>query len=500
MTGKTLVTTRLKDVMSTLFQSPPTQPPSKPANPTLILITMVVCTIAILSFFLFYNFVMPQAPSRLERPSEALIDEVPIWSTVASFPLPFMQNPQTVAALIILFTAAVFAFYGLAAYLSLKFQLPRVCRWLIPAAAAFFSFLSIWALPTVNSDIYYHIMQAHIALFHNQNPYYVSTLEFPTDPLYIYVSQPYRPLVSVYPPAWTIFTIIPTLLSGSEPVANLLALRFTLWLFNLANIVLVAQILRRLNPQLQLTGVILYGWNPIIAVLGQSKPDTIMAFFLLAACLLLILNHASLAIVDLTLSALVKLITLPLVLAFILWQVIHRDWWGTLTSTLIAGFTTLMLYAPFLQEPGLVLRHLEEVNRGASAFPSGIRLILIAAFFMVLLYSTFKGNTIQNRLHGWTIIMLYFAIFFTTPANSWYLISLIALVSITPSLPMIWMAVPISGFSFFLNSWEITSSDTFRLPALLPSRASIYVILTGIVAISIILVMARRLRTATAKP
>ncbi|HLU11769.1 MAG TPA: hypothetical protein VK003_18990, partial [Oceanobacillus sp.] len=185
---------------------------------------------------------------------------------------------------------------------------------------------------------------------------------------------------------------------------------------------------------------------------------------------------------------------------FILWQGIHRNWRGTLTSTRIAGFTTLILYAPFLQEPGLILRHLEEVNRGASAFPNGVRLILIADFFVVLLYSTLKGNTIQSRLQGWTIIMLYFAIFFTTPANSWYLISLIALVSITPSLPMIWMAVPISGFSFFLNSWEITSSDTFRLPALLPSRASIYVILTGIVAISIILVMARRLRTATAKP
>src|SRR5690606_40782405 len=103
--------------MSTLFQSPPTQPPSKPANPTLLVITMVVCTIAILSFLLFYNLVMPQAPSRLERPSEALIDEVPIWSTVASFPLPFMQTPQTGAVRIILVPAAGFAFYGLAAYL-----------------------------------------------------------------------------------------------------------------------------------------------------------------------------------------------------------------------------------------------------------------------------------------------------------------------------------------------------------------------------------------------
>ncbi|MDQ2998298.1 MAG: hypothetical protein M3R61_14770, partial [Chloroflexota bacterium] len=251
--------------------------------PTLLL----VCLAGILLVDSVYAaFVLPQAPGRMAEPSAELIAWLPLWSFVVALPLPIPRQGHTLAIVLLVTCLVKFAAYACAIFLAWNLPFSRRRLVVVVGAALLFFLVAVAALPNVNRDIYNYIVSGRVAAVHGVNPYAIAPDRFPDDALYRYASARY----TGYPgdnkmPVWALLNIALARLAGDNPVANLLLYRILFLLFNIANLALIARILRTVHPQRQLAGLVMYAWNPIVVAYGQSKVDTIMVFFLLLAVL-----------------------------------------------------------------------------------------------------------------------------------------------------------------------------------------------------------------------
>jgi len=125
---------------------------------------------------------------------------------------------------------------------------------------------------------------------------------------------------SVYGPLWTVLSAGVTWTGGENVGLALLLFRVLEAAAALACAALIWLILSRLRPALATAGTLLFLWNPVVILetaLGGHNDTCMMALALLAVWLHL-RGWKSGAVIALILSALVKVITLPLVPLYIL--------------------------------------------------------------------------------------------------------------------------------------------------------------------------------------
>lgn len=438
-----------------------------------------------LPVYFFYAFVIPQTPGRLARASAALIAELPIWRAIISLPLPIPQDSNVVAVLLVLFAVAAFAAYGAALYLTWNHRGNAALSLVVLIAAFAFFLISFWSLPNSNTDIYNYMMRGRTMAVYHDNPYYVAA-DYPGDPIYPYASHNYTGEPGDRPPAWTLINVFLAWIAGDSPVTNLFVYRFALSGFNVANVVLIAMILRRLKSRRVLASIVLYAWNPIVVLFGSNKTDTVMVFFLLAAILLLVMERKNMAVVFMGLSVLVKLITLPFVALYLLRHLRLKQWRQLAADSALLGLTALALYLPFLEDPrmllGLVdLLGLGGAGAGGSAFVgAALKGLFVLAFLAVGLRAS--GGKQQLLWQG-AVVLLVFSILLTRISLSWYLLTLIALVGVVLEWRLAVMTVVLSFSSFLVNTWQSTFGGGFSAPAIpdVP-RFVIYVGLAAVVA------------------
>ncbi|MGH2522069.1 MAG: hypothetical protein ACRDH2_06155, partial [Anaerolineales bacterium] len=385
-----------------------------------------------------YNFVIPQTPARMARSAADLIPRMSLWSAVTLLPLPIPEQGEQIAIALIAFATIAFAAYGAALYVSWKQPKRPASAGAALIAALVFSATSVVALPNVNSDIFIYIAHGRTTAAHHHNPYYTSPDQFPDDPILPYASARYATAVEDKLPAWAWINIPLAWLAGDDPVTSLLVYRAAFLLFNLASLALVAAILQKFNPQYWLTGVILYAWNPIVALHGQSKVDTVMVFFLLLGILLLLTARGvrrAVALVAFALSVFIKLFTVPLLAGYWLWELRAGQWRRVLRDVLVFAITALVIYAPFMEDPGLIVRtNMNLLVRAAPAIPVPFRLLLAGGFALFLLWA---GRAYEGRpatlLGSWAIVGLSFSLYLANLGLAHYLITLIAVASLAPN-------------------------------------------------------------------
>lgn len=450
--------------------------------------------LALLATSLFFAFVLPRTPGRMAAPSAALIPALPLWAAVAALPLSIPPGGPALAGWLVAVSASRFAAYLLAVWLCWRRPAGRVSLGLAAGAALLFFLVAACALPNVDRDIYNYIVSGRVAAVHGQNPYYVAPDQLSDDPIYRFASARYTHFAGDNKlPAWMLLNIGLAWLGGHDVIASLLLYRFTFLGFNLASLALVALILRRLRPRKALAGVVLYGWNPIVASYGQSKVDTLMVFFLLLAIFALVLARRRLALVALGLSVLVKLITLPLVAALLLRQIRARRWRDLAESALLLGGTALLLYAPFWEGPGLLQQHVGLLGQGAAAEPPAMRLIARVGFTLAVLWvGLARERGPMTLIRGWAVLALLFSIFLTRLGFSWYLLTLIALVSTAVEWRLALITIALSFASFLLNAWDAVSigpsrlPDLFSLPRILVYLAFVAAAALGLLAVELV--------------
>jgi hypothetical protein len=417
----------------------------------------------------FYSaFVLPQAPGRMAEPSADLIARLPLWSFITALPLPIPRQSSSLAIALLVTGALKFTAYSTAIYMTWNQPASRRCLFIVVGAALLFFLMAVFALPNVNRDIYNYIISGRVAAVYSSNPYQVAPDQFPADPLYRYASPRYTNYIGDNKlPMWMLINIALAWLGGDNPVANLLLYRAVFLLFNLANLLLIARILHIIQPRLLLAGLALYAWNPIVIAYAQSKVDTVMVFFLLLAALALVQEKRKLMVVVLGLSAMVKLITLPLIAVYWLHTLRSRRLRDLAICSFLLVLTVIALYAPFWYGPELLSIQLQQLLNVADAGTSLVRLLLYAGFaFGVVWVGLNRDGRAENMLAGWTLVMVLFALFVSKFGFSWYLMAMIAGASLAVEWRFALIVIFLSCTSFFLNAWDTASNEVLQMPIL----------------------------------
>jgi hypothetical protein len=468
--------------------------------PTLLL-GCLACILLVDS--IYAAFVLPQAPGRMAEPSADLIARLPLWSFVVALPLPVPRQSYTLALTLLMTCVVKFAAYALAIYLAWNQPCSRRRLGVVVGAALLFYLVAVVALPNINRDIYNYIVSGRVAAIYGANPYEIAPNQFPDDALYRYASARYTGYAGDNKmPVWMLLNVALARLGGDNPIANLLLYRSVFLVFNIGNLVLIAQILRTVLPQRQLAGLVMYAWNPIVATYGQSKVDTVMVFFLLLAVLALLQEKRKLTVVALGVSALVKLITLPLLAVYWLYLLRSRGARELATSTTLLSLTVLALYAPFWYGPELLGMQLQLLGDVANAGPSLARLLLYGGFTIAVLWvGLSRDGRVDTMLAGWALVMVLFALFVAKFGFSWYLMSTIAVASLVVERRFTLIIVILSFASFLLNAWDSASNEVVQMPMLFAApRYSMQLLFVGLSVLGLaVLEIGRRARQRQAE-
>jgi hypothetical protein len=257
-------------------------------------------------------------------------------------------------------------------------------------------------------------------------------------------------------------------LAGDDPVTNLLAFRTVFFLFNLMNVTLITLILRKNHPRYVLAGILLYAWNPIIVVLGQSKVDSVMMFFLLLAFLFLVHERKGFAVVSMTLSVFVKLITLPLVVFYFLREIKLKKWRDVILGVSLFVITAVVVTLPFWEGASMLKSHTEvAIGEAGASLPWMVRFLIVPSFALFFLWVGYLQDGSDERLLlGWSLIALSVSLFLVRIHNSWYHITFIAIASIFLNWRIVLVAIGLTFSAFLFNMWYSTFTDEFRVPEL----------------------------------
>ncbi|MFQ6113216.1 MAG: hypothetical protein ACE5NG_03900, partial [bacterium] len=364
----------------------------------------------------------------------------------------------------------------------------------VVSAAILFFLVSVLSLPNVSGNIYNYILRGRIAAVHNSNPYYVAADKFPEDSLYPYASHRNTKRAGGKLPAWMIINVTLAKIAGDNVITNLLIYRLAFFLFTVANLALIAAILRRLNPRFLLVGVVLYSWNPIVVINGLNKVDTVMVFYLLLGIFLLLANRRRLAVATLFLSVFTKLVTLPLVTLYWLREIVMKRWRELLISSFILALTAVVIYALFWNAPDIILTHMSLLSAGGTSGSGLIKSLFRLIFVLLILWVAFtQDGSMERMLRGWVILMLYFSLFINEIASADYLMTLVAVVCLSLDWRIALLTILISFSSSMFQRYYQMASDTFDLPDLfqLP-RYFVYLAVPGFTLLGIALVVVWR--------
>jgi hypothetical protein len=411
----------------------------------------------------YYAFFLPQTPSRELRPGVALVSDFWLWSWVRDLDLPVPSTPRTLAVAVVLCTAVGFAAYAGVVLLHWNRSDARA-TWLVCGLAGGAFAISALAMPTTNTDVYDYILFGRVAAVHQEDPHVRFPDEFPDDPIYPYSSHQYTGKQDNKLPAWTLLTVGLAAVGGDGPVSNVLLYRFALAGLNLATLALVAFIVRRIRPEATTAAVALFGLNPIVAFLGQSKTDSLMAFWLLVGAACLVAGRRRLAAAGIVLSMFVKLITLPLAGVYWLREIRLGRAKAVAADAVIAGLVILLLYAPFSRGFDLLVDHLSLLRGGGDAVGGPLRAACVVLF---LLFVAGVGLTRTadhlSLFRGWAVVALAFAVLLSRPALSWYLIVPVATVAIACDRRTAMALVPVTAGSFLLSTWRLQNTPAYEL-------------------------------------
>lgn len=449
---------------------------------------MVLWSLAalLLATVVFYSVILPLTPVRLARNSAGLIERSAFWTWVAALPWPVPTGAALATSLLVVGGLA-FAAYALA--LAACWRRPSTQKTLLAVLLPATAFLTVsaLALPTQSNDIIDYLLSGRVAAAQGASPYDVPPDAFPDDPLLPYASGIYTDDPEQKPPVWIGAAVGVAAVAGDDPATAVMVFRLFFLVVNLINLWLIAAVLRRWRPDHVLAGLVLYAWNPIVALHGQAKFDTLMATFALTAALLLVTGRRQASAVALYLSVLVKLLTLPLLAAHVLGEIFCRRWRSLWVSTGLLVLVTVAAYAPFDGGASRFVEHLSLTEQGGSSLPDVVSLLVIAVTGVLVLWVGFTGRGDTERLlQGWALVAL--GVVLLSPIGSaWYLIMPIAMVSLCGERWKSLAVVLLSSLAFLFDNWMRSNSSAHPLPD--PAFLSSSVIYSFVVSVSAVVLL-----------
>lgn len=253
--------------------------------------------------------------------SVGALDRVALWQSAVGqvFGAPAFagwsgMRPAAVFTSFSLGLLALFVLHGLAFRRAWHGPVAPIWRWLAGPLATHIVML---ALVPSNADVFYYEMSGDIAN-RGLNPYLHVLAEFPANPLLPY--NHWVDMATVYGPVWTRVNQSVMWLTGPDPVTATIVYKALLGSIALALACLVYGVAKRVSgsPSRATAAFVLVAWQPnmILESSGQAHSDLAMLLLsTLGIAIVLWGGEAGLrgAIVLVTVSAMIKYVTLPLV-------------------------------------------------------------------------------------------------------------------------------------------------------------------------------------------
>ncbi len=434
------------------------------------IVVLILLAVCLLFIYFIYCFIIPQTPARISRPSFSLVSNIPFWSWINTHPLPVPHTSITVAVLLLVTTIIAFAAYGCAIFVSRKLRARSGTLALVLIPTSVYFLLSTFALPNLNTDIFNYILRGRLAAVYNLNPYRVAADEISNDPVYPYASHGYTAIAEWWKlPLWTSIEFGLAKFTGENVVKDLFIFRLAFLVINVINLFIITTIIPKINPRYLITGLILYAWNPIIVLLGQSKGDTFILFFLLLAILLIVFARTNLAIIPLTMSVLIKMTTLPFLAAYLLMNLKRRKWRDYIILGVLFIITAAIFYLLFDVGDFITIQLIGIIGMSGGNAPNFIRILLRAGFVvLILIIGLTRSGEPKQMIWGWVILGAYLSLFLIDYGKAWYLIPLIGLASLIPSWRTVSIAYFISLPGFLIYNWDSVFNKEFSPPILIP--------------------------------
>ena len=186
------------------------------------------------------------------------------------------------------------------------------------AASAGFMGVLLFAPAMLSSDTYAYAYYGRLLAVYGVDAHAAAPAGSLKDPFL--AGGWYQFVPSVYGPLWTVISGGVVLAGRGHVGLTLLLLRALEACAALGAGALIWVILKRLSPERAVLGTVLFLWNPLVVIESalSGHNDTCMMFLALLAVWLHLRGSRTGAVVALTLSALVKVITAPLVPLYIL--------------------------------------------------------------------------------------------------------------------------------------------------------------------------------------
>ena len=246
-------------------------------------------------------------------------------------------------------------------------------------------------VPVVFSrDVYSYISYGRIAGIHGANPYVLTPIDFPSDPILGLVGHPWLDTPAVYGPLFTGASALLTRAVRSIP-ALVTTFRLIAAAASLGTVALIAATVRRERPTRTAFAVAAFGCNPVILfqAVGGGHNDLLLALGIAGAFALVLRGRTLPAVAVLALATLVKAsAALPLLL-LIVWVVAGRPAGerrrAALSHAGLAVAIGALVAAPFLQTTDPSLGMLELAGHEGWLAPSRlVRRVLDAVSFDTL--------------------------------------------------------------------------------------------------------------------
>ncbi len=411
-----------------------------PANDRGTAGVLIAAGIALLILYASVLFLLAGSPAYMAQTRADLIPRLPLWTAAARLPVAWPMAQLALQAGVLLFCLLAMAAYISALVWVWKRRSDNRSVIIVVTFTLAFWGLSVFALPTWSSDIYAYVFQARGQALHNLNPYAtphsIVQAVLLRDPFIAYIADLEWAHPAPYGPAWVQIAASWQRLMPDDVVGNLLGFRTLFFVSNLFNLGLIWKILGRVNPGHRLTGIVFYGWSPVVTLFGQEHLDPVMALFALLGVYFTTQRRHWLSLLALTVSALVKFVTLPLVLAQLVSSWRHGSLRRAAAGAALVGIIGLLAFVPFWQGWDMVFILTRDPASASSASLLTTRRLLFApGFVAAIVWAGWRGTRrTEDLLEGWAFILLWFALFLMPTFYVWYTITLIAVASLVASV------------------------------------------------------------------
>lgn len=416
-------------------------------------------------------------------------------------------------------TALLFILYGLGYSTGVRASIHFIDRQryqmmaVVVSGAMLFSLILLPMYPVDASDIYDYIIRGRMAGVYELNPMLNTPDQIVRDPFYRFVS--WRRTPSAYGPAWEMLAhLTSTLTADDSRNGQVIAYKLLSVAGYGMTALLVFLTLRRIAPQRIVVGLYLFLWNPLVIYMtaGRGHNDALMTACMALAWYCLSRRWYVAGTLAATLGALIKFIPallIPIIALVALRELGKRQWLRyAVVSALTCGLITAALYMPYwhgwdtlrtqrrawmytgsvaaVARQGLMyyLDGASEIETSprntpnSNALLANSTLVIFGLFYVRQLIALWRDAQVIGAIRTTARILLAYLILASLWFHAWYVIWLLALITLLEDTPMRRLSLTFSYLvtwqAFLYNYMRVETRAGLSLPWLDAVPVTIY--------------------------